>query len=216
MKVSDIDKKYQESMKGFQEMIDKQNNAKREADEFNEAAEAAAVDGDLERYKELKRKAADAEALAYVLQKQIEKNGADDLFTKSEIFEAWSDYADDHNKKLKAKLKKFTETKSDLLRQYAEMVSLQRETCAVRERLCRYIGIGKTPAAPDYGLASRFPMDYIPCKGNMDAGSVAIRGANISDPDAVYYLASMEKRAEDLFKDPDGRRVVEVVGFHRA
>lgn len=216
MKVSDIDKKYQESMKEYQILIDKQNTAARQAEDLKNDAEKAALAGDLEAYKDLKRKSEDAEALAYVLQKQIEKTGASDLFSKEEIFDAWEDYAGDQNKALLSKLKKFRATKADLLRQYAEMISMQRETCAVRERLCRYIGIEKVPLAKGCGLDNRFPMEYIPCLQNTDAGSISIQGARISDPDAVYYLSSFEKKAPEMIKDPDVQTVLAVVDQHHA
>ena len=216
MKVSDIDKKYQESIKELQILTENQKAAERDAEALNADAETAAVAGDLEKFKTLKRQASDAEALAYVLNKRIEQNDGKNLFSKGEIDDAWKDYAAEHNKILKAKLKKFNETKGDLLRQYAEMVAVQRETCAVRERLARYIGVEKSVAQPDYGLAERFPFDALPCKKRADAGALNVFGASIADPDAAYYLASLNKVGEDLYKDPEARQVVEVVEFRHA
>ena len=218
MKVADIDKKFQESMKDYQTLIEKQNAAKRQAEDLQSAAEDAALAGDVETYKDLKRKAEDAESLSYVLQKRIEKTGAKDVFTMEEVVDAWEEYADDHNKKLKAKLKKFSETKLDLLRQYDDLVTLQREACAVRERLARYIGVDKAPGTPDLGLSKLFPMDYIPCRKKGDFGALAfasVYGVGIADPDAIYFLANMDKRPESLAKDADVQTVVGVVGMHR-
>lgn len=216
MKVSDIDNKYQETMKEYQILIEKQNAAARQTEDLQREAETAALAGDLEAYKDLKRKTEDAEALAYVLQKRIEKTGAADLFSKEEISDAWKDYAGDQNKALLSKLKKFRATKTDLLRQYAEMVALQRETCAVRERLCRYIGIEKALGTKGFGLENRFPMEYIPCLQNADAGAISIQGARIFDPDAVYYLSSFEKKAPEMIKDPNVQTVLAVVDQHHA
>ena len=214
--VKDIDKKYQDNMDACRALIEQEKNAKNNAEQLNAEAEAAAVAGNVEAYTELKNKARDAEDLSYVLGKQIEKLNHAELFSDDEINEAWKSCADEHNKQLAAKLKKFNETKTDLLRQYAEMVTLQRETCAVRERLSGYIGMQKQPATPDFGLGKRFLMDYIPCMKNGENGVLSVPGANIADPDAAYYLASFKKAALDLIKDEAARNIVCVVGFHQS
>lgn len=214
--IKDLDKKYQDNMSACQRMVEQQAAAKRDAERLNQEAEAAACSGNVAEYSTLKRQAREAEDLAYVLEKQIEKASAGELFTREEIDAAWQACADEHNKQMNEKRKKFAELKSDLLRQYAEMVSLQRETCAIRERLSGYIGLNKQPGAPDFGLNGRFPMDYIPCKGNMDAGAISIRGVNISDPDAVYYLSSFGKTPEALINDQAAHEIRKVVGFHQS
>ena len=214
--VKDIDKKYQEHMSACQRMIEQQANAKREADQLNREAEAAACDGNLEEYSALKNKAREAEDLAYVLEKQIEKRNTGDLFTDEEISAAWDSCAEEHNRLLNEKLKKYNATRTDMLRQYAEMVTLQRETCAIRERLGAYIGMKKEALAPDYGLGRRFPMEYIPCLKNGENGTLTIRGANIQDPDAAFYLASFGKEAQDLAHDDKAQAAVHVVGFHQS
>lgn len=210
MKVSDIDKKYQESMKDYQILIDKQNNVKRDAEQLSAAAEKAAFTGDLDAYKDLKAKASDADALAYVLQKQIERIGSGNLFTPAEIESAWADYAADRNKALKAKEKKFAEAKTNLLRQYAEMITDQRETCATRERLAGYIGIDKEKAG------GRFPMDHLPCIEFGEVGATSINGARIADPDAVYYLSNMRLDSRYMLENPDVQILWNVLKEHHS
>lgn len=221
MKVSDIDKKYQDSMRDYQLLIEKEATAKKDAERLKEEAEAAAVAGDLEGYKTLKAKASDAEALAYVLQKKVEKSGASDVFTRDEIDKAWKDYAGDYNKTLKAKLKKFADAKEDLLRMYSEMVTLQRDACAVRERMAKYAGIALQGAVVDKGLGDTFPMEYIPCVKSGDLGEMSIVGTNrVHDPNACYYLSAyaIENSInwERILHSPEVSRVTDTVVYHQA
>ena len=221
MKVSDIDKKYQDSMRDYQLLIEKEATAKKDAERLKEEAEAAAVAGDLEGYKTLKAKASDAEALAYVLQKKVEKSGASDVFTRDEIDKAWKDYAGDYNKTLKAKLKKFADAKEDLLQLYSEMVTLQRDACAVRERMAKYAGIALQGAVMDKGIGDAFPMEYIPCVKSGDFGEMDITGTNrVHDPDACYYLSAHAVKNEiswaNLATSPEVVRVTDTVVYHQA
>lgn len=213
--VKEIDKKYQNNMDACRALIEQEKNARDSAEMLNSQAEAAACSGNVEAYSDLRNRAQEAEDRAYVLGKRIEQMNGADMFSDEEINEAWKNYADEHNKQLAAKLKIFNETKSDLLRQYAEMVTQQRETCAVRERLSAYIGLQKK-IAPDYGLGARFPMDYIPCLKGGENGTLNIRGANINDPDAAYYIASFKKDPLELVKDEATQTAVRVVGSHQS
>lgn len=188
------------------------------AQEYRAKAEAAATAGDIERYKELKAMAEDAEAVAYVCGKQLE---ADNPITLEQTRKAWDDYAADYKKKLAGKLKRFETAKDELLKAYAEAVVLQGEACEVRERLARFCGRTLEPAGivNDKRLDEAYPMDYIPCKGSGvldDDVVVSIVGSSIKDPDAVYYLASLQLKNMILANDPRQRALTYVVKNHRA
>ena len=216
MTIKEIDKMIQDRQANHQSMIERQKEAERNAVRLNEEAEAAAVAGDVQKYRDLKSEAIDQESLAYVIGKQIEND--DDRLDEAEALDAWKKYRADYEKKLNAGMKTFRETKLTMLRTYAEMVSLQREACATRERLSRYIGKIPSPVAAgrDKMIEGRFPMEYLPCIDVAEAGALSIIGARIEDPDAAYYLSSFGKNGQDLANDPEAHMVYNVVKDHRA
>ena len=189
-----------------------------QAKEYRTQADAAAVAGDLTRYKELKALADDAEAVAYVCGKQLEAEQGKAV-TLEQTRDAWDSYAADYNKKLSAKLRKLEAAKADLLKDYADALILQGEACAVRERLARYAGVHLQPAGVgiDDRLEKTYPMEYIPCKNALKGDvTTAIAGSSVKDPDAVYYLASLQLDMLTLAKDPRQHAMVSVVCNHRA
>ena len=189
-----------------------------QAKEYRTQADASAVAGDLTRYKELKSLAEDAEAVAYVCGKQLEAEQGKAV-TLEQTRDAWASYAADYNKKLSAKLRKLEAAKADLLKEYADALILQGEACAVRERLARYAGVHLQPAGVgiDDHLEKTYPMEYIPCKNAMKGDvTTAIAGSSVKDPDAVYYLASLQLDMLTLAKDPRQYAMVSVVCNHRA
>lgn len=214
MTVKEIDKMVQDRLENHKNMIERQKEAERNAVRLNEEAEAAAVAGDVQKYRDLKSEAIEQESLAYVIGKQIEND--DDRLDEAEASDAWKKYRADYEKKLNAGMKTFRETKLTMLRTYAEMVSLQRDACETRERLSRYLG--KTPSlvGKDNMIEGRFPMEYLPCIDVAEAGALSIRGTRIEDPDAAYYLSSFGKNGQDLANDPEAATVYNVVKNHRA
>ena len=214
MTVKEIDKMVQDRLENHKNMIERQKEAERNAVRLNEEAEAAAVAGDVQKYRDLKSEAIEQESLAYVIGKQIEND--DDRLDEAEAADAWKKYRADYEKKLNAGMKTFRETKLTMLRTYAEMVSLQRDACETRERLSRYLG--KTPSivGKDNVIEGRFPMEYLPCIDVAEAGALSIRGTRIEDPDAAYYLSSFGKNGQDLANDPEAHTVYKVVKDHRA
>lgn len=216
--VKEIEKKYMAAMDEYKSLIARQAEMRQKAERLNDEAEAAAVSGNIEQYKALKAEASDAEAAAYVMQKRIEKSGAEDVFSREEVMQAWDNYAADYNKQLKGMLKKFYDTKAELLLQYSAMVEAQRAACATREKIGAYIGLKINPLIG--GIDNRFdglmPMKYIPCMAAGERGTLSIRGARIQDADACYYLASLKKSDVDLYRDPEAQKVITVVESHHA
>lgn len=214
--VKEIEKKYMAAMEEYKNLIARQEEMQRKADSLNEEAEAAAVSGNIEQFKAIKAEASDAEAAAYVMKKRIEKSGAEDLFSREEVMQAWGNYAADYNKQLKGMLKKFYDTKAELLLQYSAMVDAQRAACATREKIGAYIGMKINPVAAgvDNDFDGLMPMDYIPCMKVGEAGTLMIHGSRIQDADACYYLASLKKAA--LYEDAEAQRIVSVVAAHHA
>lgn len=187
-----------------------------QAKEYRTQADAAAVAGDVARYKELKALADDAEAVAYVCEKQLEAEQGNAV-TYDQTREAWDDFVGDYNKKLSAALRKFEKLKADMLKEYEGAVELQRKACETRERLASVVG--KLPARVDgeSRLADLYPMDSIPCAKNpLDGGTISIGGAGIVDPDAVYYLASFKLTSDKMLNNPGKRVLCSVVQYHRA
>lgn len=193
--------------------LDNENLARK----YREDADAAAIAGDIARYKELKALADDAEAVAYVCGKQLEVEQKPPV-TVDQTIEAWNEYVSDYNRKLAAKLRKFEAAKATMLKEYADAVVLQGEACEMRERLARYAGRELGPSGfTDFRLSATYPMDYIPCAVPTSNGvKLSIIGSNMLDPDAVYYLSSLNLVGHDLTVDPRQNAISRIVGAHRA
>ena len=213
MTVKELDEKIQESILNKQKLTDRQRTAEMKAQTLNAEAETAAASGDVEKYRELRSQATEQGELAYVLKKQIERDEGN--VCDADVTEAWARYRAEYEKKLNAGLKTFRESKMNMLRQYAEMVTLQRDACATRERLTRYLGREVAPLAggKDRALETRFSMEYIPNEECL----ASIMGANVEDADAIYYLANLGiKDAVALSRNVDAQKIVNVVRYHRA
>ena len=216
MTIKDIEKQVENAKKTREQLIKNQSESEEQAKNYRAKADAAAIAGDVDAYKEFKALADDAEAMAYVCGKQLD---AENNITLEQTREAWDSYAADYNKKLSAKLRKLEAAKADLLKDYADALILQGEACEVRERLARYAGVHLQPAGVgiDDNLEKTYPMEYIPCKNAMKGDvTTSIAGSSVKDPDAVYYLASLQLDMLTLAKDPRQHAMVSVVCNHRA
>lgn len=216
MTIKEIEKQVEATKEAREQLIKTKDENEKKAKEYREKADSAAISGDLVQYKELKSLAEDAEAVAYVCGKQLE---VEHPVTLEQTRDAWDSYAADYNKKLSAKLRKLEAAKADLLKDYADALIIQGEACAVRERLARYAGVHLQPTGVgiDDNLEKTYPMEYIPCKNAMKGDvTTAIAGSSVKDPDAVYYLASLQLDMLTLAKDPRQHAMVSVVCNHRA
>ena len=218
MTIKEIENLVKVKNEAREQAIRKKQENETKAEQYRIDADEAATAGDLERYKELKALAEDAEAVAYVCGKQLE---IEHPVTLEQTRKAWDDYVSDYKKKLSAKLKRFEAAKVEMLKEYAGAVVLQGEACEVRERLARYCGMTLGPAAigADKRLDDTFQMEYIPCNGSNVLKNdvvVTISGSPIKDPDAVYYLASLQLEPQVLTNDPRQRALTFVVKNHRA
>lgn len=224
MKIQDIERMVEEAAEKLHNMIKARDEAAQRAEKCLTEAEDAAIAGDTERYKKLKSQADDAAATNYVCTKQIERMKSGPVVTKDEVVDAWTDYAKEYNKTLKAKLKKFHDMKMSMLKEYAEMVDLQGEACAVRERLAEQAGIKIDGARRGNSLDKIFQMEFIPCAGRTMAektmsgiGQLSIRGTSrVEDADAVYFLSSLSLPETKLCDSPEEAKITSVVVWHEA
>lgn len=185
------------------------------AKEYRAKADEAAIAGDVARYKEMKALADDAEAVAYVCEKQLEAEQGSAV-TYEQTREAWDGYAVEYNKKLSTALRKFKDLKADMLKAYGEAVELQRNACQTREALADAVGKKPLRIEGESSLADLYPMDAIPCYKSIVGGTISIKGANIVDPDAVFYLSSFKLTGDQLLNNPGKRVLCSVVQDHRA
>lgn len=94
---------------------------------------------------------------------------------------AWADFVKGYDKRMSAALAEFAAEKERFLQMYSDLVDLQKNACAVRERLSEATG------AP----VSSFSMVTIPVqKGANTKGALKLGNVTIIDPDAVYYLSN--------------------------
>lgn len=213
MKIKDVDKKFNDANEALIKLIEARNNASKQAEDLKAQAEEAAVSGDLDQYKKLKAQADDLEAFVYVQGKQIEKIKQNPAVSNKDVSDAWEDYVKTYDKDLKAKLDRFHEAKNKLLKEFVEMVDMQNNALATRERLASYIGKEKVNLTLDGGLGSMFPMNYIPCIGRgieRNGNELALRGTSVCDPDAVYYLNSLGKK-EKLYDSIEEQTIKNVL-----
>lgn len=214
--IKDIENQLKATEQARLQLEKTKNENEAQAKEYRTQADAAAVAGDVARYKELKALADDAEAVAYVCEKQLEAEKGNPV-TYDQTREAWDDYVAEYNKKLSAALRKFEKLKADMLKEYEGAVELQRKACETREYLADVIGKKPLRADGEHRLADLYPMDSIPCvKNPLSGGAISIGGARIIDPDAVYYLASFKLAGDQLLNNPGKSVLCAVVQDHRA
>lgn len=177
----------------------------RQEAELDAAANAAADADDVDGFMQ-KRAAKDrASATLFVKRRQLDKLGAG--VTEDDARNAWVDYAGTYSKKLAAGLKAFAAEKQKLCEMYDELVTLQEEALAVRERLGNAVGADK----------NTFAMDYIPVIGGVSAkGTIKIGGFCGADPDAVYFLSAYCVKHDKTIvpisaRDPMEERITRVV-----
>lgn len=211
MTVSDIDNAIRQSVAEAENLIATQQKNEAAAVEYKGSADKAAAAGDLEGYKHYKALADDAEAVAYVCKMQLQADRPMPVTTE-QTQEAWEKYAADYNKKIAARLKKFEALKADMLKEYEAAFELQKEACAVRERLAGYVSRCPDKMQPEGRLATMYPMEYIPYISGPIRGANSLVGITLTDANAAYYLACMEQDE----REAKGSALYAAVGRHRA
>ena len=129
--------------------------------------------------------------------------------------DAWADFVKAYDKKMEKAIQDFAAEKEKFIQMYSAMIDLQKDACAVRERLSGAVG------AP----VSSFRMVTIPVQsGTSIKGALKLGNVDIHDPDAVYYLSCYAQKtgAQLVFFDgttpidPEYGRVKTVVVNHKS
>ncbi len=169
---------------------------------------AAAEVGNESLFKSLKAKKTDAEDSIFVKRAFLDKLKAP--VDEAAARDAWADFVKAHDKRMTKAIEAFAAEKEKFLQMYSDMIDIQKNACAVRERLGSAVGLP----------ASSFGMVTIPVQEGVNVkGALKLGGVNIIDPDACYYLSSYaQKTGAQLVHimgtgtiDPECARVMTVV-----
>lgn len=177
--IADIEKKVQDAAAARARMEQEQAKAAAEKAEYERKADAAADAGDVESFLKLKQQAEHAEAVSYIMHRQLEKKIAP--VSAGEVNIAWADYANTYGKALASELAKLEKAKDALLSEYAKLISMQEEALAARARMAGYVDMKD----------EQLSLDFIPLKAFTPNGGVGqVVPAFGNDPYAAFYLAN--------------------------
>ena len=174
---------------------------------------AAAEVGNEALFKSLKAKKTDAEDSIFVKRAFLDKLKAP--VDEAAARDAWSDFVKAHDKRMTKAIEAFAAEKEKFLQMYSDMIDLQKDACAVRERLGSAVGLP----------ASSFGMVTIPVQSGANIkGALKLGNVDIHDPDAVYFLSCYAQKtgAQLVFFDgstpidPEYARVKTVVANRKA
>lgn len=182
---------------------------------LEQEAQAAADSGDLATYREKKAKADAVNEEIFVKQSVAAKQ--ENPITEDMTAEAWETYCADYDKTFKAKYSTYQAAKGELLTMYRELLKMQREAFAKRERLAEFIhmDISRTPLQIDSTdiISQKFPCKVLPVS---EATGLHMTGTLVRDADAIFYLAGKNLTPLDIVRDPETVQMFSLLVLHRS
>ena len=181
--------------------------------ELKRQADAAAADGDVDKYLRLKQEYERADAVAFVRKTQLERQAS--AVSQQDIDAGWNSYSSEYSKKLSSLRAEYEKSVSAALSVFRKMIALQHEALCQRRELAELAGL-----PVDYTNAgtveNKFPMEYVLSSGNRAEG-VYFRVGQMGalDPDLAFYFAHLgHDRMLDLCQDDEARRLVQECVVH--
>lgn len=209
MTIKDLEKKIAKHQAEIADLTAKIAAEESAADKYAEAAEAAAVAGNVEEYRANKNAEQNARDIAFVLNTQLER--MDRSASREDILAAWADYCADYGKKFDTMYKKMETARKEYEDLFMSIVDGQSEALGIRESLGAMMGIDM-PAAyitgeeayPGIPMPALFPLDY--------NQGVNVRGCSFSR-DAAHYIMS-----HDTWPNPNPvlEKLNTILKLHRA
>ena len=210
MTIKEFDKLIEEDKKKKEALSAEVEELVRQECQLNAEAMTAANAGDVDTYIAKKAAKDKVSATLFVKRKCLDRLG--DAVTKEDSRAAWKDYASDYNKRMKKALADFNAEKAKLCKMYSDMVDLQRDALATRERLAVTVDDDK----------NAYTMEFIPVRDGNDCGSIGMSAVGYKDPDAIYYLSDYAQRNNKNFVpifgefDPEYIKITSVVINHNS
>ena len=136
MKIDALRKDYAASMKLRQDKEERAKQLQDELRQLNADAEAAAVDGDVEKYKAIQKEISSKGADLFVLRKTMAKK----IITPEQIRDSWTEYAADYARKFEKAQAKLDGAKLALRDAYEEAIVCENKALQIREELAAMAG----------------------------------------------------------------------------
>lgn len=178
-----------------------------------EAAQAAAADGDQNLFYRHKNEAHECADKIEFLTARLERLRQLKVVDREDAAETWAAYTKEYNGKLSHKLEELEQVKAQFLKIYAELLELQAGMLRSREQLNSFTGSETNPANAEGAKAYHAQM--IPVKnGAMTRGLLSLGGTSLKDPDACYYLsmiAQQDANCHDLYTHPTFTRTGQIL-----
>ena len=167
-------------------------------DAADAALEAEADAGNLDEYLKKQGQKNILAAKLKIAEHQLDKVKAE--FTPDNVVDAWNDYQGDYSKTFDKKRTEYEKARKDLYRLYLEMVDMQNEALAAREKCARLIG--KEEQEPNFiadfnSVYPEFPLTLI------DLPAVPItdrRLLEVLPPDQRFFLSAGLASDDDVSK----------------
>lgn len=209
-KISDIAQEIQARKEKIAELQEQLESKQAAAEAATKQAQAAAEAGDFAEYKSKRAFAQDVQEEIAFLQAQIDRLQRERP-DRETVMAAWNETAKAHNTALKKRLAEYSKAKETMLAIYADMIELQRQTIADRNKCAGFIGFNQEEAA------RAFPFEAIPCNNNASdgVGHTRFNNGRVYDPDLAYYLANDVTRrgvtAQNFFTDQAMNSVISAI-----
>lgn len=136
MKIDALRKDYAASVKLRSDKEDRARQLQEELRQLNADAEAAAMDGDVEKYKEIQKEISSKGADLFVLRKTLGKK----IITPERTRDSWTEYAADYAGRFKKAQAKLEKAKLALREAYEDCITCENDALQIREELAGMVG----------------------------------------------------------------------------
>ena len=219
--IAELDKQAKERLAKKEELEKKIVDLEQREASAKEKAQEAAEAGDLVAYKASSTEAQDLGTELIVAKAHFKRLGSGDaIVTQEEADSAWKDYTEGYNKKFDKIYSALEEKRAAMLDLIRELIDLQEEAFANRERLAKYAGINpKCYTVLDKPLDAPFPcrcLPDIPGKGE----KMRMNGILTANSDVLYFLACLAEKHSlagvGFVTSPEISRIKNIIERHSA
>ena len=181
MKIRDIDALANERNTEIHDLDCKIAEAEKKKELCNQQITEAAEAGDGDAYRKASSALADLETDIFCLNTRQNKLKREPAISTDMIEAGWKEYVKEHNGILKKMTEKFEKSKTAMLKDYGDLLSVQEDLVNTYERLRSYNKEAKL-----------IPAEMITCLGGLYSGPglLSMNGTSLKDPDVVYYLSN--------------------------
>lgn len=187
-KVKALDERYTALQTEKTELQTKRDQLEKKIKAVKDKGVQHAENGEIDKYRALAEELRKYEDDLYVTNTRLDKLKTIS-FSIDEISEAWKEYHEKYAEEIRAEVKKFSEMKAELMKQYEHMIDVQEEAVTIRDRFKGYMGSSYDKALFD----KKMQISGIPYRTAIDGVigllSLAGGGTTARDPDLIYFLS---------------------------